>query len=268
MSVRSEASEKTQRSEASEKVPRSEATVAFVAGATGYTGSALVRELRARGAQVIAHVRPDSPSLAEWRARFEGEGAQVDTTPWGGDFAATIRRASVTHVFALLGTTRARARAAAQARKASADYETVDYGLTAELLRAAVASEVAPHFVYLSSIGADRPRGNPYLAARHRLESELRTSGLRYTIARPSFITGPDRAESRAGERVAAAVADGALALLRAVGGTRTHDRYASMTGEALARALASAAIDPAAENATLDSADLRARYGSAAPVR
>lgn len=262
MSVRSEASEKTQRREAGA------GSVAFVAGATGYTGSALVRELRGRGVRVIAHVRPDSPSIAGWRARFEDEGAEVDTTPWAGDFAERFRQAAVTHVFALLGTTRARARAAARAGGREAGYETVDYGLTAQLLQAAVASRVAPRFVYLSSIGADRPRGNAYLAVRQRLETELRASGLPYTVVRPSFITGPDRAESRAGERTVAAVADGALSVLRVLGATRTHDRYASMTGEALARALADAAFDPATENATLDSADLRARYGSAATVR
>ena len=51
--------------------------VAFVAGATGYTGVQVVRQLaaleRTPPLRVVAHVRPDSTRLAEWRTRFEGE---------------------------------------------------------------------------------------------------------------------------------------------------------------------------------------------------
>ncbi len=39
-------------------------------GATGYTGRAVVSELRERGFEVVAHVRPDSTQLDEWRSRF------------------------------------------------------------------------------------------------------------------------------------------------------------------------------------------------------
>ena len=45
---------------------------AFVAGATGLTGRFVVEELVRRGVEVHAHVRSDSPRLAEWRARAAG----------------------------------------------------------------------------------------------------------------------------------------------------------------------------------------------------
>ena len=41
--------------------------IAFVAGATGYTGREVVRLLAERGIETYAHIRPDSKS----RARFE-----------------------------------------------------------------------------------------------------------------------------------------------------------------------------------------------------
>ena len=51
--------------------------IAFVAGATGYTGREVVRVLLERGVRTVAHVRPDSPHVDEWRSRFEAQGAAV-----------------------------------------------------------------------------------------------------------------------------------------------------------------------------------------------
>jgi len=92
---------------------------AFVAGATGYVGREVVAALRAAGVETWAHVRPDSPRLREWRERFGALGAQVDVTAWDAvamrDRLTTL---SPTVVFALLGTTQARASAAARAHRA------------------------------------------------------------------------------------------------------------------------------------------------------
>ena len=43
------------------------ASPAFVAGATGFTGREVVRLLVERGVPAVAHVRPDSPRLEEWK---------------------------------------------------------------------------------------------------------------------------------------------------------------------------------------------------------
>ena len=84
---------------------------AFVAGATGYTGQEVVAELRRRGTQTWAHVRPDSSRRAEFTSRFEGLGAQVDATAWD-EAALTARFVELRPdlLFALLGTTRSRAK--------------------------------------------------------------------------------------------------------------------------------------------------------------
>ena len=231
--------------------------VAFVAGATGYTGRAVVRALVDRGARVLAHVRPDAGRRDEWRDRFAAMCAEVDTSPWDeAAMTATLSRLRPTQVFALLGTTRARSRA--EQRSAVEGYERVDYGLTALLLRAAVACGSRPRFVYLSATGVGPGRSNPYLAVRWRLEEELRASGLPYVIARPSFITGPDRDEPRAAERIAATVFDALAGVISRVGGRRFADRYRSTTNVALADALVRLALDPSATAAVVESERLR----------
>jgi uncharacterized protein YbjT (DUF2867 family) len=239
-------------------VASSSTPLAFVAGATGYVGREVVRELTERGVRTIAHVRPDSPRLADWRMRFGRSGAEMNATPWEEEaMLGTLTRLAPTHVFALLGTTRARRRAAAKRRK-SESYESVDYGLTSLLLRAASGAGSGPRFVYLSSIGVNGGTRNKYLAARWKVEQELRTSGLPYTVARPSFITGADRDESRPLERASAAVVDALLALSAALGARRLRDRYRSTTGAELARALVRLAFDPAATNRIIESDLLR----------
>jgi nucleoside-diphosphate-sugar epimerase len=220
----------------------------FVAGATGYTGSALVSCLRTQGVATTAHVRPDSSKLEVFRARFEAEGAEVDTTPWDLDaMTQTLRARAPTHVFALLGTTRRRG-----AQDPSATYATVDYGLTKLLLDACVASGHRPRFVYLSSMGVGPKARGAYLSLRHKLETELAASGLPFTIVRPAFITGDDRGETRVGERVGAVISDGVFAALDLFGAGLTR-RYGSLTGAQLAAALARAAFDPASEGRTLE---------------
>jgi uncharacterized protein YbjT (DUF2867 family) len=234
--------------------------IAFVAGATGYTGREVVRILLERGVRTVAHVRPDSPRAEAWRNRFEADGAAVDSTPW--DDAAMTRTLTAlqpTHVFSLLGTTRARRRASA-ARGRTESYESVDYELTATLIRASLASGSRPRFVYLSSLGVREHTSNPYLVARWRAESVLRASGLPYTIARPSFITGPDRDESRPAERVAAVVANVVGGVARVLGAGRLAGSVTSLTGAELAAGLVRHAFDAASEGATLSSEELRAR--------
>jgi uncharacterized protein YbjT (DUF2867 family) len=236
--------------------------IAFVAGATGYTGREVVRELVARGVRTVAHVRPDSERAEEWRQRFESDGAAVDTTAWGdAEMAQTLSALQPTHVFSLLGTTRARRRESARRGRVDADsYEAIDFGLTATLIRAAVASGSKPRFVYLSSLGVREHTTNPYLLARWRAESLLRASGLPYTIARPSFITGPGRDESRPLERASAAVVNALAGVARMVGARRFAGSIRSLTGPELAAGLVRHAFDAAAENATVGTEELRPR--------
>lgn len=208
---------------------------AFVLGATGFVGREVVRQLCVRGVQAIAHVRPDSASLAAWRTRFEDLGAAVDTTPWDtAALTARLRVAVPAQLYVLIGTTRSRAKADAVEGNI---YEAIDLGLTRLAVDAARGSEHRPRLVYLSSVGADPAARSAYLAARGRAEAAVMTSGLPWVIARPSIITG-ERDDGRVGERSAAVIGDGLLAVAGMFGGRRLRARYRSTTPDVLASAL------------------------------
>lgn len=209
----------------------------FIAGATGYTGAHAVALAAARGLPVVAHVRPgrEAPPMPE--------GVVVDRTDWDPSaMAATLRRLRPRAVLALLGTTRARDRRSGDDLKG---YEAIDYGLTHLLLDACRGLEPAPRFVYLSCAGARADAPNAYLAVRGRIEDELRRSGLPWASARPTFVSGPDRPESRPAERVATVLSDGLLGGLAAVGVRGPQRRWGSMSGAQLAAALLTLATMP-----------------------
>lgn len=227
---------------------------AFVAGATGYVGRAVVAALRAGGHDTVAHVRPDSSTLDDWRARFAALGAEVDTTPWELEpMQVTMQTRRPGEVFCLIGTTRSRAKDEGIADR----YRTIDFGLTNLLVEACVGAGITPRFIYLSSVGAGPKARGGYLAARWDAEEAVRASGLPHVIARPSFITGSDRDDSRPGERIAAGVTD-ALSWTAGIVGLRYLERYESTDPETLAAALVRLAYDPDAPGRTVESEELR----------
>lgn len=228
---------------------------AFVAGATGYTGRAVVAALRSRGVETVAHVRPGSPRASDWRARFEALGATVDQSPWEpAAILEAITEHRPTHVFALLGTTRRRA-----AREGIVSpYETVDYGLTKMLLDAANGCGHGPRFIYLSALGARENTSNPYLVVRGRLERELQASRLPFLIVRPAFISGNDREESRPSERAMSIALDATLQGLAALGLRAPQRKFASLTGTQLAEGLTALALSARDARSTADVAAIR----------
>lgn len=242
-------------------------TTAFIAGATGYTGRHVAERLARQGVRTIAHVRPDSPALGSWSSRFSAAGAETDATPWvDNEMARTMARLRPEFVFALLGTTRSRAARDERATGTAAGYEVIDYGLSAMLLRALQAAGIGPRFVYLSSLGAKATSANPYLAVRGRFEGELQGSGLPYLIVQPSFISGSDRDERRVTERVASVIADALLNVAALAGGGRLRDRWATLTGDALAAGMVRLALDAPDGRAVADAADIRAASRERAP--
>ena len=242
-------------------------TTAFIAGATGYTGRHVAERLAREGVRTIAHVRPDSPALGSWTARFSAAGAETDATPWTDDeMARTMARVRPDFVFALLGTTRSRAARDERATGKAAGYEAVDYGLTAMLLRAARAAGVRPRYVYLSSIGAKATSGNPYLAVRGRFEAELQASELPYLIVQPSFISGSDRDERRVTERAASVAADALLHVAALAGARRLRDRWATLSGDALAAGMVRLALEAPDGRTVADAADIRRAAQERAP--
>lgn len=216
-------------------------TKAFVAGATGYTGREVARILGQRGIETYMHVRPDSSQLGRWKQYAKDEGIHLDTTPWRAQaFDERFKQLQPTHVFGLLGTTKARAkRVGRSGGDASLNtYETVDYGLTMELLVAGQQMAEQPRFIYLSSAGSGPKAKGDYLKVRHRIEESLRESYQNFVSIRPSFITGEGRDDSRPMERVGAGLSDVLLSTIGLMGAGRLRDRYRSITNTELARAV------------------------------
>jgi len=207
-----------------------------------------------RGTKTYAHVRPDSPKLAEWRTTFAELGADTDATAWDvAALAARWRELAPQQIYVLSGTTRHKAKS----EGVQGDiYETIDYGLTKLAVDAARASETQPRIVYLSSVGADGSARSAYMRARGKAEDAVKTSGLPWVIARPSLITG-ERDEGRLGERAAGVVGDGLLAVVGVLGGKTLRERYRSTTPDVLASALIRIG-ESAEHDRIVDGADLR----------
>ena len=228
---------------------------AWVAGATGYTGRALVEALADAGHQAIAHVRPSSTSRGSLIDAWTARGVTVRELPWDEDALTTALQDDAPDlIFCLIGTTRKSARAERAQAGTEVSYETIDYGLTAMLLRATRAAGLTQsRFVYLSAMGVSPRPINAYMAARWRAEEAVRASGLPYTIVRPGFISGADREEFRPMERAGVLVSDAAVGLLGALGAKRLRARYLSVDASILARNLLRLALDPDLSEGTVE---------------
>lgn len=228
---------------------------AYITGATGYTGRAVVQKLRERNVDTIAHIRPASSGREEYTARFRDMGAGVDVTPWELEaMAETMDNVDPDLVFFLVGTTRARARTSNE----DESYEAVDYGLLSLLVDACTSVPSPPKLLYLSAMGVRKGALTAYYRARYKAEETIKESGLPYVIARPAMITGPDRRESRPLERLGALSTDIAAATLRLVGARRLADRYRSTDADELATALVDLALDEEAANIIVESEELK----------
>lgn len=228
---------------------------ALVLGATGYTGRAVVRSLCARGIETWAHVRPDSARLSYWNGHFEGLGAHVDTTPWEANaFEERLAILKPSAIFALLGTTKKRARS-----DGVSTYERVDYGLTLLALSAARQLHPPPRILYLSSMGTSPRARSAYLKWRWRTEEELRQLGLPWIIARPCFISGSDREELRPIERLGARLVDGSLRVAQGLGAGALRNKYRSIDAARLATALVSLVFETHDVDMIVEAAQLHA---------
>jgi NADH dehydrogenase len=146
---------------------------AFVAGATGYTGRALM--------ELFATEKTEWKARPHARSAGKLEGAVVCDPRDVKALTDGMRGCDA--VVQLIGTVRA--------RFAEGDYDDIDYGTTVALGEAAKAAGV-PRLLLLSSVGAGSPRGR-YLQVKRKTEEWVERSGLEYTIVRPSFIVGQGR---------------------------------------------------------------------------
>jgi uncharacterized protein YbjT (DUF2867 family) len=191
----------------------------LVAGSTGATGRTVMRLADARGvrAQVVPHLRPRGAATRD--VTPPPDAIVVDLADAG---ALGRAMAGFTTVVQLIGTMKKRF-------AAGDTYETSDIGTTRQLVQAAVAAGTVDHLVLLSSVGAGGM--GAYLKAKAEAERLVTTSGLPYTIFRPSAFYG----EGHAG-------IPGAKPILRAIG----LRRYEPIAVEDLASAILRVALERA----------------------
>ncbi|MEQ1594315.1 MAG: NAD(P)H-binding protein [Casimicrobium sp.] len=210
------------------------AKIAVVAGATGLTGSTLLRQLAGdtRFDRVVALVRS---AKREMPTRVESVVVDFEVLANGPE-AITIDHAVSDElvVFCCLGTT-------IKVAGSQAAFRRVDFDYVVAVGRWAKAQH-AVHFGLISALGASAKSSVFYTRTKGEAEDTVRALGLcSVLIVRPSFIDG-DRTESRPGESVAIRFARGISPLL--LGPLR---RYRVVTAEAIAASLLAAATSPVA---------------------
>ncbi len=236
----------------------------LIVGATGYTGKAVVKELRRRNIPTIAHIRPDSPNKETSVSLYTQLGAVVEHTPWEKEeWVKMLKKHKPTHIFSLLGTTKAKARAASK-RGEDATYESVDRDLSRLLLESMqeaqkTTSEPAFRYVFLSSMGVTSHSRNRYLRARAEVESYIQKTDFSWLIARPSFISGPDRKESRPMERMGSIFGDALLFAVSAMGVKSPYQQYGTLSADELAFGLIEMSLDETVHQQVLETKDIRA---------
>lgn len=142
----------------------------LVTGATGGLGRRIVRLLRDRSQSVRSFVR-----LTSRYSELEQRGAEI----FIGDLLRDkdIRKAcrNVRYIISAHGST-----------DSSGSAQEIDYQANIELIDSALEMGVE-HFVFISVLGVDRGyEDSPVFKAKREVERYLKTSGLNYTILRPS----------------------------------------------------------------------------------
>ena len=197
----------------------------FVAGATGAVGQTLLPLAQRLRVDVLAHARPKSAGKV---GHSEVAALELD------DPKLVDAMKGCTTVVQLIGTMRKRF-------GAGDTYETSDIGTTRLLVDAARKTGTVDHVVLLSSVGAGRPVG-AYLKAKAEAERLVTSSGLAWTIFRPSAF------EDRDGVRV-----PGMRAITSALG----LKKYQPITLRELAAGILDTAVHRRPVDAVLEGASL-----------
>ncbi|TLX78375.1 SDR family oxidoreductase [Labilibacter sediminis] len=142
----------------------------LVAGATGYLGRYLVKELKNRGFWVRALIRKEDQkdkfkSVDDF---FMGEVTRLESIQG-------VTK-DIDWVFSTIGITR---------QKDGMTYMDVDYQGNSNLLNEALKEKVET-FLYISAINGDKLRYLKIFEAKERFVDELKDSGINYCVLRPN----------------------------------------------------------------------------------
>lgn len=149
----------------------------FLDGASGFVGSAILRELLGRGLEVRALVNRASPRITDPRLRvFPGGLFDRNALAQAMDGCD-----AAVHVVGIIFEQPAR----------GVTFQRIHVEGTRAVLDAARAANVA-RLVHMSALGTRANAVSAYHRSKWDAEQLVRNSGLSFTIMRPSLIHGPD----------------------------------------------------------------------------
>ena len=198
----------------------------IVAGSTGLVGSELIRQLKElSNVRVTALVR--RPCGLSFPPQITERIFDFDSDRSYSEIATEAMPCDI--LLCAVGTT---------IRKAGsrAAFEAIDRGIPLRLAAALASNNPKAVFGFVSSVGADRPRGF-YLQTKAAVEAGLAALGVPHVLARPSLLMG-ERSESRPMEELMTHVLPSLFSLGDQLGLKRALNRYRPVAATQVARAL------------------------------
>ncbi len=147
----------------------------FIAGGTGFVGGHLVEELLRRSHQLRLLVHKRSLNIAGGIDQVEGDVTRLESFADAAHKCdAVINLVGIIREFPARGIT----------------FERLHVQATANMLAACSQAGVR-RYLQMSALGTRPEAGSRYHSTKFRAEELVRSSGLDYTILRPSLIYGP-----------------------------------------------------------------------------
>lgn len=150
----------------------------FLTGATGYVGGFILKELRRQGYKVRCLVRD-----FEQAEKINADGTEAVigdiTNPVSLEGVLTNCDA-VIHLVAIIE----------ENREKNITFTRLNFEATKNMVELAKKQGIK-RLIHMSALGADTNGATAYFRTKGQAENYVRTSGLIYTIFRPSFIFGP-----------------------------------------------------------------------------
>ncbi|NPB08613.1 MAG: complex I NDUFA9 subunit family protein [Aquificae bacterium] len=154
----------------------------FVTGATGFVGRYVVRELLSRGHEVHCGVRSTEKLRSLFGEEVKGYEVNFDSVESLYEVLNFVRPEAVIHLIGILF----------ELPSKGITFERVHHAYTRNLVEASRRAGVEK-FVFMSALGTHDRAPSRYHRTKRAAEKEVISSGLRYTVFRPSLILGPEQ---------------------------------------------------------------------------